>query len=134
MRSNRVEIFQCVRPLLPKGHGSQHRTSGHSPSGRSDGLTLSAVYQLLITHHLHQCKLTLVVYQWPVGTFDSIMVNFLIGHYTYRMFPLAIPPPPSGELLIFCFLWLAIGNRNTDEGLESMSRGDSSIFYLCTFR
>ena len=56
---------------------------------------------LLIVHHLHQCKLTLVVYQWPVGTFYSIMVDFLIGYYTYRMFPPAIPPPPSGELLKF---------------------------------
>ena len=28
----------------------------------------------------------------------------------------------------------ASGKRRTDEGLESMSCGDSSIFYLCTFR
>ena len=27
-------------------------------------------------------RLTLVVCQCLVGTFDSIMVNFLIGHYT----------------------------------------------------
>ena len=36
----------------------------------------------------------LVVYQWPVGSFNSIMVNFLIGHYTYRMFSPAIPLLP----------------------------------------
>ena len=55
------------------------------------------------------------------------MVDFLIGHFTYGMFPPAIPPPPSGELLNFWIPWLAIGKRITDEGLESMSRGDASI-------
>ena len=75
-------------------------------------LALGSFPWLLIAHHLHQCKLTLVVYQWLVGIFDSIMVNFLKGH-TYRIFPPDLPPP-SGELWIFCFLWLAIRNRNTD--------------------
>ena len=63
-------------------------------------LRKSCVY-LLMARHFLQRELTLVFYQWPVGTFDSIMVDFLIGHYTYRMFPPAIPPPPSGELFIF---------------------------------
>ena len=34
------------------------------------------------------------------------MVNFLIGHNTYRMFPPDILSPPSGEL-VFCFCGMA---------------------------
>ena len=43
-------------------------------------------------NHLLQKGLTLVVYQCLMGTFDSIMVDFLIGHYNYRTFPSVIPP------------------------------------------
>ena len=41
------------------------------------------------------------------------MVDFLIGHYTYRISPPDIPPPPSGEL-VFCFCGIAGGSRKTE--------------------
>ena len=50
-------------------------------------------HSYIVSFSLLYRKLTLVVYQWPVGTFDSIMLNILIGHYTNIMFPPAIPPP-----------------------------------------
>ena len=44
-----------------------YRTSPWWPYGR---LSRNLVSYLLITRHLHQCRLTLVVYQWQVGTFE----------------------------------------------------------------
>ena len=44
-----------------------YRTSLWWPHGR---LSRNLVSYLLITRHLHQCRLTLVVYQWQVGTFE----------------------------------------------------------------
>ena len=43
------------------------RTSLWWPHGR---LSRNLVSYLLITRHLHQCRLTLVVYQWQVGTLE----------------------------------------------------------------
>ena len=44
-----------------------YRTSLWWPHGR---LSRNRGSYLLITRHLHQCRLTLVVYQWQVGTFE----------------------------------------------------------------
>ena len=44
-----------------------YRTSLWWPHGR---LSRNLVSYLLITRHLHQCRLTLVDYQWQVGTFE----------------------------------------------------------------
>ena len=44
-----------------------YRTSPWWPHGR---LSRNLVSYLLITRHLHQWRLTLVVYQWQVGTFE----------------------------------------------------------------
>ena len=90
---------------------------------------------LLIAHHLHQCKLTLVVYQWPVGTLDSIMLDFLIGHYIYRMFPPAIPPPPpSGELLKFLSSMACHRKQEYWRGIGEYVTWWLFNFNLCTFR
>ena len=49
------------------------------------------------------------------------MVDFLIGHYTYRIFPPAIPPPPLARVK-FRVPLLDDGIRNTKRG---WSPGDS---------
>ena len=43
MWSDRMEIFERFHLPLPEGHVSRHGTSGHSPGGCSDGLTLKTV-------------------------------------------------------------------------------------------
>ena len=53
-------IFETWRPIR------NSRTSLWWPHGR---LCCNLVSYLLITRHLHQCRLTLVVYQWQMGTF-----------------------------------------------------------------
>ena len=68
-----------------------------------------------------------MVYQCLVGRFDSIMVDFIIGHYIYRMFPPDIPPPPSGEL-VFCFCGIAGGSRKTEVHYEYTGGSASSFF------
>ena len=54
-------ISETWRPIR------NYRTSLWWPHGR---LSRNQVSFLLITRHLHQCGLTLVVYQWQVGTFE----------------------------------------------------------------
>ena len=54
-------IFATWQPIRTS------RTSLWWPHGR---LSCNLVSYLLITRHLHQCRLTLVVYQWQVGTFE----------------------------------------------------------------
>ena len=56
-----VTISETWRPIR------SYRTSLWWPHGR---LSRNLVSYLLITRHLHQCRLTLVVYQWQVGTFE----------------------------------------------------------------
>ena len=56
-----VTIYATWRPI------QNCKTSLWWPHGR---LSRNMVSSLLITRHLHQCRLTLVVYQWQVGTFE----------------------------------------------------------------
>ena len=130
-----LEVLKCVRSPLSTWHGGGHWSPGTSSCGCWNRLTLTSSS----TQALHSSSppppigLTLVVYQWLVGTFDNLMVDFLIGHYTHRMFPPDTPPPPSGEL-VFCFCGLAGGNRKTEVHYGYTGGSDSSIFYSCIFR
>ena len=54
-------ISETWRPIR------NYRTSLWWPYRR---LSRNLVSYLLITRHLHQCRLTLVVYQWQMGTFE----------------------------------------------------------------
>ena len=70
IRIDWLEIVQRIRTPLSSWHWRPMRNSRTSlwwPHGR---LSCNLVSYLLITRHLHQCRLTLVVYQWQVGTFE----------------------------------------------------------------
>ena len=56
-------------PGIAPRHGGRYGTTGHPSGGRTDGFPV-IWGPLLITRHLHQCRLTLVVYQWQVRTFQ----------------------------------------------------------------
>ena len=97
------------------------------PHGR---LSRNLVSYLLITRHLHQCRLTLVVYQWQMGTIQKYNGIFPNRTLYLQNVPTCHSSASPGEWLHFGFPCLAIGIRNTK---RVWSPGDSLIFTSCTF-
>ena len=117
-----VTISETWRPIR------NCRTSPWWPHGR---LSRNLVSYLLITRHLHQCRLTLVVYQWQVGTFEQYNGRFPNRTLYLQNVPTCHSSASPGEWLHFGFPCLADRIRNTKRG---WSPGDSLIFSSCTFR
>ena len=115
-------ISETWRPIR------NYRTSLWWPHGP---LSRNLVSYLLITRHLHQCRLTLVVYQWQVGTFEWYNGIFPNRTLYLQNVPTCHSSASPGEWLHFGFPCFAVGIRNTKRG---WSPGDSLIFSSCTFR
>ena len=121
MRPHRMEVVKRLRPPLPPWHGFRHRAAGYSSGGCPDGLPVAWCLYFFISRHLHQCKLTLVVYQWQVGIFEEYNGRFPNRTLYLQNIPTCHSSASPGESLISGSL-LDDGIRNTKRG---WSPGDS---------
>ena len=99
LRTNRMEVIKRIRPSLSPRRGGWYGTTGHPSGGRTDGFPV-IWGPLLITRHLHQCRLTLVVYQWQVGTFELYNGRFPNRTLYLQNVPTCHSSASPGEWLI----------------------------------